>query len=56
VVIDLDATSFPLPDYCNGAGTAIAAVKAGVFAVDVINSAVTAGAHDLTVGRVAFSN
>ncbi|KQV95188.1 hypothetical protein [Rhizobacter sp. Root1221] len=56
VVIDLDSTSFPLPEYCNGAGSAVAAVKAGVFSVDVINSAVSAGAHDLSVGRVSFSN
>ena len=55
LVIDLDSTSFPLPDYCNGAGTALAAVKAGLFAVDVINSATTAGAHDLSVGRVSLS-
>lgn len=55
LVINLDATTFPLPDYCNGAGSALATVKAGLFAVDVINSATTAGTHDLTVGRVAFS-
>ena len=55
IVIDLDATRFPLPAYCNGAGTALATVKAGLFAVDVINSATTAGAHDVTVGRLSFS-
>jgi len=55
IVIDLNATRFPLPDYCNGAGTTLAAVQSGLFAVDVINSATTAGAHDLTVGRLSFS-
>ena len=54
IVIDLDATRFPLPAYCNGAGTTLAAVKSGLFAVDVINSATTAGTHDLGVGRVSF--
>jgi hypothetical protein len=55
IVIDLDATRFPLPAYCNGAGTTLAAVKSGLFAVDVINSATTAGSHDVTVGRLSFS-
>ncbi len=55
LVIDLDDASFPLPDYCGGKGSAVAAVKSGLFAVDVINPATTAGAHDLAVGSVKLS-
>jgi hypothetical protein len=55
VVIDLDDNSFPLPDYCNGAGSKVGTVKAGLYAVDVINPAVGAGAHDLSIGTVKLA-
>lgn len=55
LVIDLNETSFPLPDYCNGVGSKVASVKAGLYAVDVVNSATTAGAHDLSVGTVKLA-
>jgi hypothetical protein len=55
VVIDLDDKSFPLPDYCNGAGSKIGTLKAGLYAIDVINPAAGAGAHDLSIGTVKLA-
>ena len=55
LTIDLNDTSFPLPAYCNGTGTAVGTVKGGLFAVDVINSATSAGAHDLAIGTVKLA-
>jgi hypothetical protein len=52
VEIDLDESRFPLPDHCNGNGSKIGAVKAGLYAIDVINPAVGAGAHDLSIGTM----
>lgn len=54
LVIDLDSASFPLPGYCT-AGTGVEAVKAGLYAIDIVNGAASAGAHDLRVGSVKFS-
>ena len=53
LVIDLNTTSFPLPAHC-ATGTAVSAVQAGLFAVDVINAASTAGNHDLSVGSISL--
>lgn len=55
LVIDLNDTMFPLPDYCNGAGSKVGSVKAGLFAIDVINSATSTGSHDLAVGTVKLA-
>lgn len=55
VVIDLDDTGFPLPDYCNGAGSKIDTVMAGLYAIDVINAAAGAGAHDVSIGTVKLA-
>lgn len=55
LVIDLDDASFPLPDYCNGTGSKVGAVKAGLYAIDVINAATSAGTHDLSVGTVKLA-
>jgi hypothetical protein len=55
LVIDLNDTSFPLPDYCNGTGSKVSSVKAGLYAVDVINAATSAGAHDLAVGTAKLA-
>lgn len=54
VVIDLDEASFPLPGHC-ATGTTIAAVKSGLYAVDVVNQSVGAGAHDLALGTVKLA-
>ncbi len=53
LVIDLNTASFPLPAHCT-TGTAVSAVRAGLFAVDVINAASTAGNHDLGVGSISL--
>jgi hypothetical protein len=44
-----------LPDYCNGAGSKIGTVKAGLYAIDVINPAVGAGTHDLSIGTLKLA-
>lgn len=51
LTIDLNDTSFPLPSYCS-AGTAVNAVKAGLYAIDFVNDASAAGKHDVIVGTV----
>jgi hypothetical protein len=53
IVIDLNSTSFPLPGHC-ATGTTVDAVRAGLLAVDVVNPASTAGAHDVTVGSISL--
>lgn len=55
VVIDLDDKSFSLPDFCNGTGSKVGTVKAGLYAIDVINPAVGAGAHDLSIGTLKLA-
>jgi hypothetical protein len=55
LVIDLNDTMFPLPDYCNGIGSKVGTLKAGLFAVDVINSATGTGSHNLSVGTVKLA-
>lgn len=44
-----------MPDYCNGAGSKVGTVKAGLYAIDVINPAVGAGAHDVSIGTVKLA-
>ncbi|MBL0727648.1 hypothetical protein [Piscinibacter sp. HJYY11] len=53
LVIDLNSTRFPLPAHC-GSGTTLNTVRAGLLAVDVVNPASTAGAHDLAVGSISL--
>lgn len=55
ITIDLNEASFPLPDHCGGTGSKVGTLKAGLYAVDVINPAVGAGAHDLSVGTVKLA-
>jgi hypothetical protein len=55
LVIDLNDTMFPLPDYCNGVGSKVGAIKAGLFAIDVINAATGTGSHNLGVGTVKLT-
>jgi hypothetical protein len=53
-VINLDATSFALPSYCPASTTTLQQMLAGLYAIDVINDAVGAGAHDLVVGSISL--
>jgi hypothetical protein len=53
-VINLDAASFALPSYCNGSGTTLQQLLAGLYTIDVINDAVNAGPHDLVVGSASL--
>ena len=53
-VIDLDAASFALPSYCAASATTLQQRLAGLYAIDVINDAATAGTHDVVVGSVAL--
>lgn len=55
LVIDLNDAMFALPDYCNGTGSKVGTVKAGLFAIDVINGATTTGSHNLGVGTVKLA-
>jgi len=55
LVIDLSDAMFPLPDYCNGTGSKVGTVKAALYAVDVVNAATGAGAHNLSVGTVKLA-
>lgn len=54
VVIDLDSASFQLPGHCS-AGTSLATVKAGLYAIDVINEAASAGNHEVGIGSIKLS-
>jgi hypothetical protein len=53
-VIDLDDASFALPSYCAASPTTLSQRLAGLYAIDVINAAATAGAHDVVVGSVSL--
>jgi hypothetical protein len=53
-VIDLDDASFALPSYCAASSTTLSQRLAGLYAIDVINAAATAGAHDVVVGSVSL--
>lgn len=54
LVIDLDSASFALPGHC-GSGPSLATVKAGFYAVDVINESTSAGNHDLSIGAIKLA-
>lgn len=54
LVIDLDSASFALPGHC-GSGPSLAAVKAGLYAVDVINESTSAGNHALGLGAIKLA-
>jgi hypothetical protein len=53
--LDLDASTFSLSEHCV-AGTDIAALKAAIGAIDIVNPATAAGAHDFRVGVARFSD
>jgi hypothetical protein len=53
-VIDLNDATFALPSYCAASATTLQQRLAGLYAVDVINDATGAGAHDLVVGSISL--
>lgn len=53
-VIDLNDATFTLPSYCAASATTLHQRLAGLYAVDVINDATGAGAHDLVVGAISL--
>jgi hypothetical protein len=53
--LDLDASTFSLSEGC-AAGTAVATLKTAIAAIDIVNPATAAGAHDFRVGAAIFGN
>ena len=53
-VINLDGASFALPSYCPASTTTLQQMLAGLYAIDIINDASGAGAHDLVVGSISL--
>jgi len=53
-VIDLTDATFALPGYCTASTTTLHQRLTGLYAVDVINDAKSAGSHDVTVGSVSL--
>ena len=53
--LDLDASTFSLSEHC-AAGTDVAALKAAIGAIDIVNPATAAGAHDFRVGVASFAD
>jgi hypothetical protein len=53
--LDLDASTFSLSELC-APGTDVASLKAALLAIDIVNPATAAGAHDFRVGAARFGN
>ena len=53
-VIDLNDATFALPGYCVASATTLHQRLAGLYAIDVINDAKSAGSHDVVVGSVSL--
>jgi hypothetical protein len=53
-VIDLDDASFALPSYCTPSATTLLQMLKSLYAIDVINDATSAGAHDVVVGTISL--
>jgi hypothetical protein len=53
-VINLDDATFALPSYCAASGMTLAQRLAGLYAIDIINAASTAGVHDVVVGSMSL--
>jgi hypothetical protein len=53
-VIDLDDAAFSVPSYCATPSATLHQMLAGLYAIDVINDAASAGSHDLVVGSVSL--
>ena len=54
IVIDLDDANFAVPSYCTASTTTLQQWLAGLYAIDVINDATTAGNHDVIVGGISL--
>jgi hypothetical protein len=53
--LDLDGSMFSLSEHC-AADTDVATLKAAILAIDIVNPATAAGAHDFRVGAARFGN
>jgi len=53
-VIDLNDAAFALPGYCTPSSATLHQRLAGLYAIDVINDAKSAGSHDVVVGSVSL--
>jgi hypothetical protein len=53
--LDLNASTFSLSEHC-AAGTDLAALKAAIGAIDIVNPTTVAGAHDFRVGVARFGD
>src|SRR4029079_19640174 len=53
--LDLDASTFSLSEHCV-AGTDVAALKAAIGAIEIVNPATAAGAHDFRVGVASLAD
>jgi hypothetical protein len=53
--LDLDASTFSLSEHC-AAGTDVAALKAAIAAIDIVNPSTAAGAHNFRVGVARFGD
>jgi hypothetical protein len=53
--LELDDRAFSLSDHC-APGTDVATLKAALLAIDIVNPATGAGAHDFRVGAARFAN
>lgn len=53
--LDLNASTFSLSEHC-APGTDVATLKAALLAIDIVNPATAAGAHDFRVGAATFGN
>lgn len=53
-VIDLTDATFALPGYCTASTTTLQQRLSGLYAIDIINDAKSAGSHDVVVGSVSL--
>jgi hypothetical protein len=53
-VIDLNDATFAVPSYCPASTTTLQQWLTGLYAIDVINDAATAGNHDVVVGGISL--
>jgi hypothetical protein len=53
--LDLNASTFSLSEHC-APGIDVASLKAALLAIDIVNPATAAGAHDFRVGAARFGN
>jgi len=53
-VIDLNDATFSVPSYCAAPSMTLHQMRAGLYAIDVINDAAGAGNHDVVAGSVSL--